>query len=150
MTERTEVPQDPSEIPVDPAHPLVAPGAYLLELVPIPVTDVDRAKAFYRDQLNFTCDVDITPTEGVRIVQFTPPGSYCSILLSTGLPQIDMPAGSQRGLHLVVKDINSARRQLVDRGVEVTEVEDLGGVFYAWFADPDGNTWTLQHMPWRP
>jgi predicted enzyme related to lactoylglutathione lyase len=150
MTERTEVPKDISEIPVDPAHPLVAPGAFLLELLPMPVSDVDRAKAFYADQLGFTCDVDITPADGVRIVQFTPPGSYCSIVLTTGLPQMEMPAGSQRGLHLVVKDLEAARQQLVDRGVEVSPIEDLGGVFYAWFADPDGNTWALQHMPWRP
>lgn len=149
MTERTEVPKDLSEIPVDPAHPLVVPGAFLLELLPMPVADVDRAKAFYSEQLGWTCDVDISPTDGVRIVQFTPPGSYCSILLSTGLPQMDMPVGSQRGLHLVVKDIEAARQQLIARGVEVSETEDLGGVFYAWFADPDGNTWALQHMPWR-
>ncbi|WP_405056240.1 VOC family protein [Kribbella sp. NBC_01505] len=149
MTERTEVPKDLSEIPVDPAHPLVAPGAYLLELIPMPVADVDRAKVFYANQLGWTCDVDISPTDGVRIVQFTPPGSYCSILLSTGLPQMDMPVGSQRGLHLVVKDIEAARQQLLARGVAVTETEDLGGVYYAWFPDPDGNTWALQHMPWR-
>lgn len=149
MTERTEVPKDLSEIQVDPAHPLVAPGAYLLELVAVPVTDIDQAKAFYRDQLGFTCDVDITPTDGVRFVQLTPPGSYCSITLSTGLPHLDMPAGTQRALHLVVKDLEAARRHLVGQGVEVSEIEDLGGVYYAWFADPDGNTWALQHMPWR-
>jgi predicted enzyme related to lactoylglutathione lyase len=150
MSERTEVPKDLSEIAVDPAHPLVAPGAFLLELVPMPVADIDRSKAFYGDQLGWVCDVDITPADGVRIAQFTPPGSYCSILLSTGLPQVDMPVGSQRGLHLVVKDLEAARQQLVDHGVEVSAIEDLGGVFYAWFADPDGNTWALQHMPWRP
>ena len=144
-----ELPQDLSGIAVDPAHPLVAPGAYLLELLPIPVTDVDQAKAFYRDKLGFTCDVDIAPTDGVRFVQFTPPGSYCSIMLSTGLPKMDMPVGSQRGLHLVVKDLEAARQQLIGRGVDVSEIEDLGGVFYAWFADPDGNTWAIQHMPWR-
>ncbi|GAA0627959.1 glyoxalase [Kribbella sandramycini] len=148
MGEQTEVPKDPSDIPVDPAHPLVAPGAFLLELLPIPVADIDRAKEFYA-RLGWVCDVDIAPTDGVRIVQFTPPGSYCSILLSSGLPQMDMPVGSQRGLHLVVKDLAGARQQIVDRGVEVSEIEDLGGVFYAWFADPDGNTWALQHMPWR-
>jgi catechol 2,3-dioxygenase-like lactoylglutathione lyase family enzyme len=127
----------------------VVPGALLLELVLVPASDVDRAKAFYTEQLGFKVDVDVSPNEGVRIVQLTPPGSYCSITLSTGLPFAEMPAGSLRGLHLVVADIEAARQELVDRGVDVAPVEDLGGVFYAWFADPDGNTWTLQHMPWR-
>ncbi|HET6740470.1 MAG TPA: VOC family protein [Kribbella sp.] len=149
MSERTEVPTDISEVPVDPGHAPVTPGAYLLELVPIPVADVDRAKAFYTDQAGFVCDVDVTPADGVRIVQLTPPGSYCSISLTTGLPQLQMTPGSQRGLHLVVKDIEAARQDLIARGVDISPTEDLGGVFYAWFEDPDGNTWTLQHMPWR-
>lgn len=127
----------------------VHPGAFLLELVLVPVSDLDRAKAFYTDQAGFTLDVDVSPAEGVRIVQLTPPGSYCSITLSTGLPQMDMPPGSLRGLHLVVADIEAARSQLIERGIDVAPVEDAGGVCYAWFADPDGNTWTLQHMPWR-
>jgi len=127
----------------------VVPGAYLLELIPMPVTDVDRAKEFYEQKAGFTVDVDVTPADGVRIVQLTPPGSYCSIVLSTGLEMIAMPAGTQRGLHLVVADIEAAREELIGRGIEVGPVEDLGGVFYAPFADPDGNTWTLQHMPWR-
>src|SRR5689334_24647969 len=129
MTERTEVPKDLSDIPVDPAHPLVVPGALLLELLPIPVSDIDRAKAFYTDQLGFTCDVDMSPVDGVRFAQLTPPGSYCSIMLSTGLPQMDMPVGSQRGLHLVVKDIEAARQRLIDHGVEVSDTADMGGVF---------------------
>ncbi|MDX6260331.1 MAG: hypothetical protein QOH84_2019 [Kribbellaceae bacterium] len=127
----------------------VLPGAFLLELVLVPVSDLDRAKAFYADQAGFKVDVDVSPAEGVRIVQLTPPGSYCSITLSTGLSQMDMPAGSLRGLHLVVADIEAARAELIGRGIDVAPVEDMGGVFYAWFADPDGNTWTLQHMPWR-
>ncbi|MFI5712125.1 VOC family protein [Kribbella sp. NPDC051620] len=127
----------------------VRPGVFLLELVLVPVSDIDRAKAFYADQAGFTVDVDVRPAEGVRFVQLTPPGSYCSITLSEGLPQAEMPAGSLRGLHLVVADIEAARKELIGRGVDVAPVEDLGGVFYAWFADPDGNTWTLQHMPWR-
>jgi predicted enzyme related to lactoylglutathione lyase len=127
----------------------VRPGVFLLELVLVPVSDLDKAKAFYAEQVGFTVDVDVTPAEGVRIVQLTPPGSYCSITLSTGLAQMDMPVGSLRGLHLVVADIEAARAELIGRGVDVGPVEDLGGVFYAWFADPDGNTWTLQHMPWR-
>jgi catechol 2,3-dioxygenase-like lactoylglutathione lyase family enzyme len=127
----------------------VRPGAFLLELVLVPVSDVDKSKAFYADQLGFTVDVDVSPAEGVRIVQLTPPESYCSITLSTGIPQGDMAPGSLRGLHLVVADIEAARQELIGRGVDVAPVEDMGGVFYAWFADPDGNTWTLQHMPWR-
>ena len=145
----TEIPKDASEIPEDPTAAKVVPGAYLLELVPVPVSDVDRAKRFYSEQAGFHVDVDVSPADGVRIVQLTPPGSFCSITLATGLPQLDMPAGTLRGLHLVVKDIEAARRELIGRGVEVSETEDLGGVFYAWFEDPDGNTWALQHMPWR-
>ena len=121
-----------------------------LELVPIPVTDVDRAKAFYADRLGFTADVDVRPADGVRVVQLTPPGSACSISFGTGLPVYEAPPGSIRGLHLVVADIDAARAELVGRGVEVGEVTDVGGgVRYAGFADPDGNGWTLQEMPWR-
>ncbi|HZU93623.1 MAG TPA: VOC family protein [Microbacterium sp.] len=121
----------------------------LLELVPVPVTDIERAKAFYQDQLGFRLDVDVTPKPGIRIVQLTPPGSACSITLAEGLPTLDMPAGTLRGLHLVVADIEASRARIVERDVEISEVEDLGGVLYAFFADPDGNTWCLQHMPWR-
>jgi catechol 2,3-dioxygenase-like lactoylglutathione lyase family enzyme len=122
---------------------------WTLEVVCVPVSDVDRAKAFYADQAGFHLDVDVTPAEGVRIVQLTPPGSFCSITLTEGLPTLDMPAGTLRGLHLVVADIEAARSELIGRGVEVGPVEDLGGVYYAYFADPDGNTWALQYMPWR-
>ena len=131
------------------AAPLVRSGMFLLELVPVPVSDIDRAKTFYAERLGFHADVDVRPAGGVRVVQLTPPGSACSITLTTGIPWLDMPTGSLRGLHLVVSDIEEARATLIDRGVEVGPVEDLGGVFYASFADPDGNTWTLQHMPWR-
>jgi predicted enzyme related to lactoylglutathione lyase len=121
-----------------------------LELVPIPVTDVDRAKAFYAEQLGFDVDVDVRPAEGVRVVQLTPPGSGCSIGLGTGLPVYDAPPGSVRGLHLVVADIEQARAELVGRGVDVGAVQDVGGgVLYAALEDPDGNTLTLQEMPWR-
>ncbi|MGO4595365.1 VOC family protein [Leifsonia sp. 2TAF2] len=130
--------------------PPVTPGTMMLELVMLPVSDIDRSKEFYRDKVGFTVDVDVTPAEGVRIVQLTPPGSYCSVTMSTGLADAQMPPGSLRGLHLVVADIEGARADLVARGVDVAPVQDMGGVFYAWFADPDGNTWTLQHMPWRP
>ncbi|MGH3715422.1 MAG: VOC family protein [Micromonosporaceae bacterium] len=124
---------------------------FKLELVPIPVTDVDRAKAFYRDLAGFTVDVDVRPAEGVRVVQLTPPGSACSIVLSTGLPEIEkMRPGTVKALHLVVADIVASRAALAERGVEMGEVEEVGGgVKYASFSDPDGNSWTLQEMPWR-
>jgi predicted enzyme related to lactoylglutathione lyase len=122
-----------------------------LELVPIPVGDVDRAKAFYVERLGFVEDVDVRPADGVRVVQLTPPGSACSIGMGTGLPAYDdMPPGAIKGLHLVVADIERARADLVGRGVDVGEVVDVGGgVKYAWLTDPDGNTLTLQEMAWR-
>ena len=122
-----------------------------LELVPIPVVDVDRAKAFYVERLGFVEDVDVRPADGVRVVQVTPPGSACSIGMGTGLPAYDdMAPGSTKGLHLVVADIDQARADLLGRGVDVGEVVDVGGgVRYAWFTDPDGNTLTLQEMAWR-
>ena len=120
-----------------------------LELVPVPVTDVDRAKAFYVG-LGFVADVDVSPAPGVRVVQLAPPGSACSISIGTGLPAYGAPPGSVRGLHLVVTDVEAARADLVGRGVDVGEVQDVGGgVRYAGFADPDGNTLTLQEMSWR-
>lgn len=121
-----------------------------LELVPVPVADVDRARAFYVDRLGFTEDVDVRPADGVRVVQVTPPGSACSIGFGTGVPAYEGTPGTVRGLHLVVPDIEAARADLVARGVEVGEVVDVGGgVRYAGFADPDGNTLTLQEMAWR-
>jgi predicted enzyme related to lactoylglutathione lyase len=120
-----------------------------LELVPIPVSDVDRAKAFY-EQLGFLVDVDVRPADGVRVVQLTPPGSACSIGMGTGLPVYQAPPGSIRGLHLVVADIEQARADLIGRGVDVGDVVDVGGgVRYAALEDPDGNTLTLQEMGWR-
>lgn len=121
-----------------------------LELVPLPVADVDRAKAFYVEKVGFHADLDVRPNDTVRIVQLTPPGSACSIVLATGLPAIEMPPGSLRGLHLVVGDIAAARAALIERGVEVGEIDEHDqGIKYAAFSDPDGNTWTLQEMPWR-
>ena len=122
-----------------------------LELVPVPVVDVDAALTFYTERLGFHLDVDVEPAPGVRIVQLTPPGSACSILLSTGLPDLaDMAPGDVKGLHLVVNDIAQARAELVDRGVDIAEIVDVGGgVKYAWLADLDGNTLTLQEMSWR-
>jgi predicted enzyme related to lactoylglutathione lyase len=119
-----------------------------LELVPVPVSDVDRAKAFYVEQVGFNADHDVRPGGPVRVVQLTPPGSGCSIVLSTGLPGIEMPPGSLRGLHLVVTDISATRAALLDRGVEVSEIDEQGmGIKYASFSDPDGNTWALQEIP---
>jgi catechol 2,3-dioxygenase-like lactoylglutathione lyase family enzyme len=114
------------------------------------VADVDRAKAFYVEGLGFREDVDVRPVEGVRVVQLTPPGSACSIVLGDGLPGIAMEPGSIRGLHLVVADIEAARETLASRGIDVDEADDDSeGVRYAPFMDPDGNSWTLQEMSWR-
>jgi catechol 2,3-dioxygenase-like lactoylglutathione lyase family enzyme len=121
-----------------------------LELVPIPVTDVDRAKAFYAERLGFVVDVDVRPADGVRVVQLTPPRSACSIGIGTGVEAFAGTPGSVRGLHLVVADVEAARAELIGRGVDVGEIQDVGGgVKYAGFEDPDGNGWTLQVMPWR-
>lgn len=136
---------DPTANPTPP----VPAGAMMLELVMLPVSDIDRSLEFYRDHVGFTLDVDVRPADGVRVVQLTPPGSYCSVTMTSGIGQAPSEPGSVRGLHLVVADIEAARAALVERGVDVSPVQDLGGVFYAWFADPDGNTWALQHMPWR-
>jgi catechol 2,3-dioxygenase-like lactoylglutathione lyase family enzyme len=120
-----------------------------LELVPVPVSDVDRAKAFYVEKIGFNADHDARPNDTVRVVQLTPPGSACSIVLGTGLPGIEMPSGSLRGLHLVVKDIIKSREALAARGVAVGEVVDMGGIKFVSFSDPDGNTWVLQEIPAR-
>jgi hypothetical protein len=122
----------------------------LLELVPVPVADVDHAKEFYVGA-GFTVDVDVRPAEGVRVCQLTPPGSACSIVLSSGLPALaDATPGSVRGLHLVVADAAAARDELARRGVPVGEIDEHDqGVRYVPFSDPDGNTWVLQEMPWR-
>jgi predicted enzyme related to lactoylglutathione lyase len=121
-----------------------------IELIPLPVSDVDRAIAFYADKLGFTKDVDVRPSEGVRVVQLTPEGSSCSVGFGTGLDVYAGEPGSVRGLHLVVDDIAEARADLVRRGVEISEIHDFGGgVKGAEFADPDGNTFELQEMEWR-
>ena len=121
-----------------------------LELVPLPVADVERSIAFYEGTLGFTKDVDVQPAEGIRVVQLTAEGSGCSIGFGTGLQVYQGEPGSIRGLHLVVEDIDAARDELVSRGVEVSEVHDFGGgVKGAEFADPDGNSFELQEMAWR-
>jgi predicted enzyme related to lactoylglutathione lyase len=110
-----------------------------LELVPVPITDVDRAKAFYVEQLGFAEDVDVRPVEGIHVVQLTRPGSACSIGLGTGLPAYDAEPGAIKALHLVVSDLDGTRAELLARGVAVGEVNDVGGgVRYAGFSDPTG------------
>src|SRR5438874_646689 len=119
-----------------------------LELVPVPVADVDRAKAFYVEQIGFHLDHDVAPGNGMRVVQLTPPGSACSILIGTGMGEIsEMQPGSVKGLHLVVADVSAIREELAGRGVAVSEVIDMGGIKYVHFGDPDGNTWALQEIP---
>jgi predicted enzyme related to lactoylglutathione lyase len=118
-----------------------------LELVPVPVADVDRAKAFYQ-QAGFQLGVDSQMSDTMRVVQFTPPGSACTIVFGTGMPGIsDMQPGSVHGLHLVVDDIDQARQALLRRGVDVDEVIEYSQVKYAGFRDPDGNSWLLQEFP---
>jgi predicted enzyme related to lactoylglutathione lyase len=118
-----------------------------LELVPIPVSDVDRAKTFYVEKVGFKIDHDVQPSETMRVVQLTPPGSACSIVIGTGLGD-KMQPGTVKGLHLVVADINKTREALAVRGVEVSEVDEYpGSIKYAYFSDPDGNSWALQEMP---
>ncbi len=118
-----------------------------LELVPLPTKDVDRAKSFYVDRVGFGLDHDVEPGNGMRVVQLTPPGSSCSIVVGVGM--VDPEDPPVRGLHLVVADIVAVRAELVGRGVEVSDVSDMGGVKYAYFADPDGNSWALQEIPAR-
>ncbi|MEO6703599.1 MAG: VOC family protein [Jatrophihabitantaceae bacterium] len=117
-----------------------------LELVPLPITDVDRSKAFYVDKVGFALDHDVEPGNGMRIVQLTPPGSACSIFLGAGMGDSGVEPGSVKNVHLVVDDIVKAREELVDRGVEVSDVHDMGGIKYAYFSDPDDNSWALQEL----
>jgi catechol 2,3-dioxygenase-like lactoylglutathione lyase family enzyme len=115
---------------------------FKLELVPVPVSDVDRAIAFYKDKAGFTLDHDHTLSPELRFVQLTPPGSACSISMGVGI--VDSAPGSLRGVQLVVTDIHAAREELAGRGVEVSEVTTGPGGSFVFFADPDGNTWTVQ------
>lgn len=118
-----------------------------LELVFVPVTDVDRAKSFYVDQVGFRADVDQQVNEALRFVQLTPPGSACSIAIGTGL--VGMQPGSLRGLQIVVADVEAARQQLTDRGVQASDVDVQPWGSFITFSDPDGNTWSLQQLPPR-
>jgi catechol 2,3-dioxygenase-like lactoylglutathione lyase family enzyme len=120
-----------------------------LEVVPIPVSDVDAAKAFYSEKVGFHLDHDIRPREGMRVVQMTPPGSACSVVIGEGLP-LGKP-GSVKGVQLVVQDIDAAREALAARGVPVGAVQQLGpegspGSRYVFFEDPDGNLWAVQEF----
>lgn len=120
-----------------------------LEVVPLPVSDVDQSLAFYVEKVGFHLDHDVQPGNGMRIVQLTPPGSACSIVFGTGMGDSGVEPGSVKNLHLVVTDIEMACAQLVDRGVKVSEIDDMGGVMYAYFDDPDSNSWALQEISSR-
>ena len=113
-----------------------------LELVAVPVTDVDRAKAFYTEQFGFNADHDHQVTDELRFVQLTPPGSACSIAIGTGI--VDAEPGSIKGLQLVVSDIEAAHKELSDRGVQTSDVQDFPWGRFVFLADPDGNGWSIQ------
>jgi catechol 2,3-dioxygenase-like lactoylglutathione lyase family enzyme len=120
---------------------------FKLELVAIPVTDIDRAKSFYVDKVGFHPDHDVTVSDEIRFVQLTPPGSACSIALGKGL--VDSAPGSLEGLQLVVSDIHAARSELLERGVQVSEVQEFPWGAFVFFSDPDGNKWAVQAVPAR-
>ena len=133
---------------------------WTLEVIVVPVSDLDQAKAFYADQLGFNVDHDTKISDDVRIIQFTPPGSSCSIVIGKGAVP-EMPPGSLKGLQLVVNDLHAARAQLVERGVAVSDVQVMGenpsaqpdpldNVGFFFFSDPDGNGWAVQHISSRP
>jgi catechol 2,3-dioxygenase-like lactoylglutathione lyase family enzyme len=122
---------------------------YRLEVIGIPVSDVDQAKEFYTQKIGFHLDHDVRPGPEMRVVQMTPPGSPCSVVIGRGIPLGD--PGATKGLQLVVDDIDAARAELAGRGVNVTEVQQLGpegspGSRFAFFTDPDGNGWSLQEL----
>ena len=118
-----------------------------LELVAVPVSDVDRAKAFYTDQVGFNADHDHQVSDEMRFVQLTPPGSACSIAIGTGI--METTPGSVKGLQLVVSDIEAAHAHLQDNGVEVSEIQDFPWGRFVFFSDPDGNGWAVQAMAAR-
>jgi catechol 2,3-dioxygenase-like lactoylglutathione lyase family enzyme len=118
-----------------------------LELVILPVSDVDRAKAFYVDQIGFVADFDHTVSEEIRFVQLTPPGSACSIAFGKGLTEA--PPGTVKGMQVVIDDAKAAHDELVERGVEVSDVQVLDWGTFVFFSDPDGNAWALQQLPAR-
>jgi predicted enzyme related to lactoylglutathione lyase len=122
---------------------------FRIEVVVVPVSDVDRAKAFYADQVGFNVDHDASPDPAVRVVQLTPPGSGCSIVIGNGLA--GMEPGSLKGVQLVVEDLDAARAELTGRGVGISEIQQMGpedmvGSRFAFFDDPDGNGWAVQEI----
>lgn len=119
-----------------------------LELVIVPVTDVDQAKAFYTEKIGFNADHDQRVNENLRFVQLTPPGSACSIAIGEGLT--DMTPGSIKGLQMVIADARAARDELLKRGAPVSEIDEQAWGTFVYFSDPDGNTWSLQQLPPRP
>ena len=132
---------------------------WTLEVVVVPVSDLDRAKAFYAEKVGFTVDHDTTMAAGIRLIQLTPPGSGCSIVIGVGAVP-SMPPGSLKGLQLVVPDIHAARAELLERGVEVSDVQVMGenrnpvghpldNVGFVFFSDPDGNGWAVQQISAR-
>jgi predicted enzyme related to lactoylglutathione lyase len=133
------------EAPASKASEMSAHVDWKLELVAIPVSDVDRAKAFYADKVGFNADHDFTVSDEVRFVQLTPPGSACSIAMGKGI--VDSEPGSVRGLQLVVADIEAARQELADRGVDVSDVQDFPWGRFVFFSDLDGNGWSVQQVP---
>ncbi len=118
-----------------------------LELVQVPVSDVERAKSFYTEKAGFTADHDYRVSDEIRFVQLTPPGSACSIAIGTGLS--DMRPGSVQGLQMVVSDIEAAREELVQRGVDVSKVQEFPWGSFVFFNDPDANAWSVQQIPAR-
>ena len=118
-----------------------------LEVVVVPVTDIDRAKEFYTGTLGFHLDADTRPTETMRVVHMTPPGSACSVVMGTGITE--MPPGSQKGVQIVVADVKAARQQLIEHGVAASGIDVQPWGSFVTFADPDGNTWALQEVPPR-
>lgn len=118
-----------------------------LELIAVPVSDVDRAKAFYAEKVGFNPDHDASPGNGIRFVQLTPPGSACSIAIGTGITEA--APGSMAGLQMVVSDVHAARTELAERGVEVSDVQEFPWGSFVFFGDPDGNRWALQQLPKR-
>jgi predicted enzyme related to lactoylglutathione lyase len=118
---------------------------FKLELIPVPVTDVDRAKAFYTEKAGFSADNDVQVNEELRFVQLTPPGSMCSIAIGTGITE--MEPGSLQGLQAVVDDADAAREELAGRGIDVSDVQEFPWGRFVYFSDPDGNGWAVQQLP---
>lgn len=116
-----------------------------IEVIMLPVTDVDNSIDFYKNKVGFNLDHDVKPGNGMRVVQLTPTGSGCSVVFGIGMGELSAP-GSIKNTHLVVEDIETARNELVKNDLEISDVNDMGGVKYAYFEDPDGNSWALQQI----